>query len=117
MSQTPESQAAPIKINEANFESEVLQSDKPVLIDFWADWCRPCHMLAPTIEKLAADRGGQATIGKLNVDESPEIAGRFGIRSIPTVLLFKQGQVVESLIGVQPAQAYEEALQRHLEGS
>ena len=117
MSTTPDSKASPIKITESNFESEVLQSDRPVLIDFWADWCRPCHMLAPTIEKLAADNAGRATIGKLDVDENPEIAGRFGIRSIPTVLLFKQGKVVESLIGVQPAQAYEEALSRHLEGS
>ena len=117
MSTTPESQSSPIEITESNFEAEVLKSDRPVLIDFWADWCRPCHMLAPTIEKLAVDRGGQATIGKLNVDESPEIAGRFGIRSIPTVLLFKQGQVVESLIGVQPAQAYDEALERHLEAN
>ena len=117
MSTSPEQQASPLQITASNFESTVLESDRPVLVDFWADWCRPCHMLAPTIEKLAASRGSDATIGKLNVDESPEIAGRFGIRSIPTVLLFKQGQVVDTFVGVQPAQVYEEALERHLERS
>jgi thioredoxin 1 len=106
--------ATPLKFNDKNFEAEVLQSERPVLVDFWADWCRPCHMVAPTIEKLAGDHDGVVAVGKVNVDESPEVARRFEIRSIPTVMLFKQGRVVETLIGVQPAQAYEDAIQRHL---
>jgi len=114
MPDQPAGQTTPLQITQANFESQVLKSDRPVLIDFWADWCRPCHMLAPTIEKLALDHGASVTIGKLNIDESPEIAGAFGVRSIPTVLLFVGGKVVESLVGVQPAPAYEEALSRHL---
>ncbi len=84
-----------------NFEKEVLQSEKPVLVDFWADWCAPCHQVAPTIAALAAEFEGRATVAKVNVDEEPELAARYGIRSIPSLLLFQRGEVADRLVGVQ----------------
>ncbi len=114
MSDTTGSDASPLTFNAANFEAEVLKSDRPVLVDFWAEWCAPCHAVAPIIAKLASDHGSAVGVGKLNVDESREIAAKFQIRSIPTVMLFKEGRVVETLIGVQQPQAYEDAIQRHL---
>jgi len=100
----------PLHFTDANFQSEVLDSDRPVLVDFWADWCGPCHAVAPTIEELAGEYDGSAKIGKLNVDENPKTAASFGISSIPSVLVIKNGQVVETLVGVQPKQRYEAAL-------
>ena len=79
----------------ANFHSVVLENPQPVLVDFWADWCKPCHAMAPVIEELARDFAGYATVGKLNVDEFPALAQKYGIRSIPTVLVFKDGEVVD----------------------
>ncbi|RTZ69914.1 MAG: thioredoxin, partial [Aquificaceae bacterium] len=83
-----------IELNEQNWESEVLNSDKPVLVDFWAPWCGPCRMIAPIIEELAEELGDKVKIGKLNTDENPNIAIRYGIRAIPTLMLFKNGEVV-----------------------
>ncbi len=100
----------PIHFTDANFKTEVLESNQPVLVDFWADWCGPCHALAPTIEELASQYEGAVRVGKLHVDENPETATAYEIRSIPSVLLFKNGKVVASLVGVQPKQRYEEAL-------
>ena len=88
-----------IKIESKNFE-EIINSNKPVLIDFWAAWCGPCRVLGPTIEELAKDYEGKAIIGKLNVDEQPEIAGALQIRSIPTLLFFKDGELVGKSVGV-----------------
>ena len=93
-----------------NFATEVLASDVPVLVDFWADWCAPCRMLTPVIENLAADHVGQAVVGKLHVDENPQTASQYGINSIPTVLVFKGGEVVERIVGVQPQKRYEQSL-------
>jgi thioredoxin 1 len=89
-----------VTLTDENFESEVLQSDVPVLIDFWAAWCGPCRVIAPTIEKLAADFEGRAKVGKLDVDNNPQTAMRFGIRSIPTLLFFKDGRVVDQTVGI-----------------
>ncbi len=98
-----------IIVTDENFDREVLQSDLPVLVDFWADWCGPCKVLGPTINELASEYRGKAKVAKLDVD-SNTIAGRFGIRSIPTVLLFEDGKVNRSYVGVQPKQQYQAGL-------
>ena len=101
-----------VTLTEDNFRNEVLESSKPVLVDFWASWCGPCHIIAPSIEELASDYDGQATIGKLNVDEQPGIAQQFGIQSIPSVLFFQDGQVVDQVVGAVPKKALAEKLKR-----
>ncbi len=103
-----------IELNEANFEQEVLKSDIPVLVDFWAIWCGPCRMIAPIIEALAEEYAGKVKVCKVNVDENPNLAARFGIRAIPTLLLFKEGKVVEQLVGVQPKEILESILNRYV---
>ncbi len=92
---------AEIIISESNFEEEVLKADKPVLVDFWATWCGPCRMLAPTIAKIAEEQEGKIKVCKLDVDECPSLAARFGISSIPTLMVFENGQVKASSVGVQ----------------
>jgi thioredoxin 1 len=92
----------PIEITDANFEQEVLKSDKPVLIDFWAVWCGPCKMIAPVVEEIATEYDGKLKVGKLDVDNNPEVSMKFGIRSIPTLMVFKGGKVVEQIIGAVP---------------
>jgi thioredoxin 1 len=91
----------PVQITDATFESEVLKSDIPVVVDFWAPWCGPCQMIAPVIEELAAEFDGKVKITKMNTDENIT-ASQFGIRGIPTLLIFKQGQVVDSIVGAVP---------------
>ncbi len=92
----------PITFTDANFESEVLKSEKPVLVDFWAVWCGPCKMIAPFVEELAGELEGKAKVGKLDVDNNQETAIKYGVRSIPTVLIFKGGNVVDTIIGAVP---------------
>ena len=93
-----------------NFEELVLNADKPVLVDFWAPWCMPCRMLAPTIEEIAEDAEGRAYVGKVNVDEEAELAIKYGVRSIPTLLFFEKGQLVNRMVGVQDKEDIETAL-------
>ena len=99
-----------IILTEDNFEREVLKSEQPVLVDFWADWCAPCHQIAPVIEELAHEFDGSATIAKLNVDEEPQVARRYGIRSIPSLLFFRSGEAVHRIAGVQPKRVLSEKL-------
>lgn len=99
-----------IALNEKNFEQEVLQSDIPVLVDFWAPWCGPCRMIAPTIEQLAEELAGQAKVCKLNVDESTGLAARYSVTSIPTIIIFKNGQIVDRYVGAQSKERLRDAL-------
>ena len=96
---------AEIRITKDNFETEVLDSKLPVLVDFWATWCGPCMMLAPTIEEIAEEYAATVKVGKVNVDEEPELASMFGIMSIPTVMVFKNGEVTATSVGVKPKDA------------
>ncbi|MFQ5752355.1 MAG: thioredoxin [bacterium] len=91
-----------LQFNDQNFNERVLNSELPVLVDFWAEWCGPCHMLAPIVKELANDFDGRLKVGKIDVDESPSIAAQFGIRSIPTLILYKHGQELVHLTGVHP---------------
>ncbi len=103
-------------VTDGNFESEVLTASKtqPVLVDFWAEWCRPCHMLAPTVAEVANEYAGKIKVMKLNVDEAMNSAGRYNIRGIPTILVFKDGQVVEQIVGAVPKDQITKAVDRHV---
>jgi thioredoxin 1 len=103
-------------VTDGNFEAEVLtaSSTLPVLVDFWAEWCRPCHMLAPTVAEIAHDYEGKLKVMKLNVDEAMNSAGRYNIRGIPTLLLFKNGQMVEQIVGAVPKDQITKAVDRHI---
>ena len=101
---------AEITLTSQNFEQEVLNSELPVLVDFWASWCGPCMMLAPIIAEIAEERAGTVKVGKVNVDEQPMLANRFGISSIPTLLVFKGGKLVNSAVGARPKAAVEALL-------
>ncbi len=101
---------AEITLTTSNFEEEVLKSEIPVLVDFWATWCGPCRMLAPVIAQIAEEQAGKIKVGKIDVDEQPELAVRYGIASIPTLKVFKDGQVVKSSVGVIPKPMIEDLL-------
>jgi len=103
-------------VTDSNFEAEVLtaSSSQPVMVDFWAEWCRPCHMLAPTVAEIAQDYAGKLKVMKLNVDEAMNSASRYNIRGIPTLLVFKNGQVVEQIVGALPKEQITKALDRHV---
>jgi thioredoxin 1 len=100
----------PITITDDNFETEVIKSDKPVIIDFWAAWCGPCRMIAPIMEELAEEYDGKIKVGKLDVDENQQTAVKYGVRSIPTVLILKDGEVKETIIGAVPKAMFVEKI-------
>lgn len=99
------------EFTDQNFDQEVLKSDKPVLVDFWAPWCGPCQVMGPVIEELAKEMDGKAKVGKMNVDEHPETAQKYGIMSIPSIKIFKGGQVVKEFVGVQAKDALKNVLE------
>jgi thioredoxin len=99
---------------DANFEQEVLKSSQPVLVDFWAEWCAPCRMIAPAVEAVAAEFSGRASVGKLNVDENLSVTGRYNIRGIPTLLLFKNGEIQEQIVGATSKDTIVKLLEKHL---
>ena len=103
-----------ITVNDENFDEEVLQSDIPVLVDFWAEWCGPCKVVGPTIEALAADYHGKVKVAKLNIDDNPEATGRFGVRSIPTLIVFKDGKAQEAAVGVKPKGQLAELIDQYI---
>lgn len=103
-----------LEITDSNFEEVVLKADKPVLIDFWAEWCGPCRMVGPVVEELANEYEGKAVIGKLNVDSNPETAVKYGIRSIPALLYFKDGEIVDRQVGAVPKNTLEDKLTAQL---
>ena len=103
-----------VEITDANFDQEVLQSDKHVLIDFWAEWCGPCRMIGPVVEEMAGEYEGKAKIGKVNVDVNPEVSIKYGIRSIPALLIFKNGEVVDQIVGVVPKTHLTKQLDAHV---
>ena len=103
-----------IELNDNNFDTEVLKSNIPVMVDFWADWCGPCKMLGPTVEAVADQFAGKVKVGKLNVDENTSSAARYNIRGIPTLLIFKDGQIKEQLVGTQPKSVIEKTLNKYL---
>ena len=104
--------AQTVELTDQTFETQVLKADRPVVVDFWAEWCAPCRAIAPIIKDLAAQYGDQVVIAKLDIEANPNVPGRLGIRSIPTVLAFRGGRVVEQLVGARPKADFESMVQR-----
>ena len=103
----------PVEITDSNFE-KIINSDKPVLVDFWAEWCGPCKMIGPLVEELANEFEGKAIIGKVDVDTNPEVSAKFGIRSIPTLLVFKDGEIVDKQVGAVPKSVLSDKIEAQL---
>lgn len=107
----------PQVVSDQNFETEVIKSDTPVLVDFWAAWCGPCRMVAPVLEEIATEQGEKIKIAKLDVDANPITAGRFGVRSIPTMILFKNGREAQRVVGYMPKEKLLQQIQPHITGT
>ncbi len=107
-------EAQTFKVTDSTFEQEVIDAGDSVLVDFWADWCGPCHAISPVIEKLASEYQGRLRVAKVNVDENPEAPARFGIRSIPTMILFKDGELKEKVVGVQTKSQLNSLINRYV---
>ena len=103
-----------INVTDSNFESMVLQSDIPVMVDFWASWCAPCRAIAPIVEEMSNEYAGKVRVAKMNVDENREVSTKYGIMSIPAVFIFKDGEVVEQIIGLRQKEDYVKAIESHL---
>ncbi len=103
-----------VEVTDQDFEAEILNSDKPVIVDFWAEWCAPCKQIAPTLKELADEYGDRVKVVKMDIDSNPKTPGDYGIRAIPTILSFKDGQVVEQLQGVRPKADFEAAIKKLL---
>ncbi len=103
-----------LELTNDNFEAEALKSEVPVLVDFWAEWCGPCKMVGPTVAELADDYAGKVKVGKLNVDNAREVASKYGIRSIPTLMIFKGGEVVDTVVGAQPKEALKAFIDKNM---
>ena len=99
-----------VELSDSDFESQVLQAAEPVLVDFWAPWCGPCRMIAPLVKELASENSGSLKVAKVNIDNSPNVATQYGVTSIPTLIVFKNGEVVDRFIGIQPKQRLQEAI-------
>lgn len=104
--------ANPVEVTDSDFGEQVLRSEQPVLVDFWAEWCAPCRALGPVIESLSSEYEGKVRVAKVDVDANQQIAMQYGIRSIPTVMLFDKGQIVDTFVGVRPKSDYAQALDR-----
>jgi thioredoxin 1 len=107
-------EGGPIHVTDGEFQSQVLESDLPVIVDFWAPWCMPCRMIAPVLDKLAKDYSGQLLVAKVNTDENPEWAIKYGVQGIPTLLMVKDGQIVDRIVGVAPAGQIKQKVERML---
>ena len=103
-----------VKVNDTNFKQEVLDSDIPALVDFWAEWCGPCHMVAPVVEEIAKEYKGKLKVCKANVDEAPNTASKYGIMSIPTLAIFKNGKVADKVVGALPKYELETTIKQHI---
>lgn len=108
--------AKALTFTDDSFENDVLESDKPVLVDFWAEWCGPCRMVGPVVEELAGEYEGKAKIGKVDVDSNPEVSQKYGIRSIPSLLIFRDGEVVDQIVGAVPKAQLKKQLEAQLAG-
>jgi thioredoxin 1 len=100
-----ETQMTTVKVDNSNFQSDVIEASEPVVVDFWAEWCGPCKMISPALEEIAGELNGKVKIAKLNIDENPELAAKYGVRSIPTLMLFKGGEVADMKVGAAPKTA------------